>query len=40
MLERSKYSLFKNTFEDIENIMTFGYENGTKFEFECYDVTI
>ena len=38
MLEKSKYSLFKNTFEDIENIMTFGYENGTKFEFECYDV--
>jgi uncharacterized protein (DUF849 family) len=38
MLERSKHSLFKNTFEDIENIMTLGYENGTRFEFECYDV--
>ena len=38
MLERSKHTLFKNTFEDIENIMTLGYENGTRFEFECYDV--
>ena len=38
MLERSKSSLFKNTFEDIENIMTLGYANGTRFEFECYDV--
>mgnify|MGYP001343673043 FL=1 len=38
MLERSKQSLFKNTFQDIENIMTLGYENGTRFEFECYDV--
>jgi uncharacterized protein (DUF849 family) len=38
MLERSKHSLFKNTFEDIENIMTLGYANGTRFEFECYDV--
>jgi len=38
MLERSKHSLFKNTFQDIENIMTLGYENGTRFEFECYDV--
>ena len=38
MLERSKSSLFKNTFEDIENIMMLGYENGTRFEFECYDV--
>ena len=38
MLERSKGSLFKNTFEDIENIMMLGYENGTRFEFECYDV--
>ena len=38
MLERSKGTLFKNTFEDIENIMTLGYANGTRFEFECYDV--
>ena len=38
MLEKSKHSLFKNTFQDIENIMTLGYENGTRFEFECYDV--
>ena len=38
MLEKSKSSLFKNTFQDIENIMTLGYENGTRFEFECYDV--
>ena len=39
MLERSKHTLFKNTFEDIENIMTLGYENGTRFEFECYDIS-
>ena len=38
MLERIKHALFKNTFQDIENIMTLGYENGTRFEFEWYDV--
>ena len=29
--------LFRNTFEDIEHILTTLTEHGTRFEFECYD---
>jgi len=29
--------VFKNTFADIEFVLTSGTANGTKFEFECYD---
>ncbi|MFC5497585.1 3-keto-5-aminohexanoate cleavage protein [Caenimonas terrae] len=29
--------VFKNTFADIEFILKAGTDNGTKFEFECYD---
>ena len=29
--------VFKNTFADIEYILTQGTANGTRFEFECYD---
>lgn len=34
----NKAIIFRNTFEDIEAIMKMGLENGTRFEFECYDV--
>lgn len=37
MLENSKRLFFKNTFEDIEYALTTLGENGTRFEFECYD---
>ncbi len=37
-LEGSKDRIFKNTFKDIENILTTCAENGTRFEFECYDI--
>ncbi|MCV0396669.1 MAG: 3-keto-5-aminohexanoate cleavage protein [Rhizobiaceae bacterium] len=37
-LEGSKDRIFKNTFADIENILTSCAENGTRFEIECYDI--
>ncbi len=37
-LEGSKDRVFKNTFQDIENILTTCAENGTRFEIECYDI--
>ncbi|MEZ0167762.1 3-keto-5-aminohexanoate cleavage protein [Microvirga sp. TS319] len=37
-LEGSKDRVFKNTFFDIEHILTTGSENGTRFEVECYDI--
>ena len=38
-LERSRDYIFKNTFADIERILKdVGEGNGTRFEFECYDV--
>ncbi|MBT2301989.1 3-keto-5-aminohexanoate cleavage protein [Variovorax paradoxus] len=36
-LDGTRNLVFKNTFQDIEYILTKGTENGTKFEFECYD---
>ena len=30
--------IFKNTFKDIENILTTCANNGTRFEIECYDI--
>ena len=30
--------IFKNTFKDIENILTTCAQNGTRFEIECYDI--
>lgn len=36
-LEGSKGRIFRNTFEDIEHILTSCAENGTRFEVECYD---
>ena len=36
-LEGTKDLVFKNTFADIEYILASGTDNGTRFEFECYD---
>ncbi|MEV5051191.1 3-keto-5-aminohexanoate cleavage protein [Arthrobacter sp. LAR12-1-1.1] len=38
-LERSRDLVFKNTFADIETILNIGNSNGTRFEFECYDIS-
>ena len=37
-LERSRDLVFKNTFADIEYILRTCADNGTRFEFECYDI--
>jgi uncharacterized protein (DUF849 family) len=37
-LEGSRSGFFKNTFADIEYILTTCAENGTRFEIECYDI--
>ena len=37
-LAGSRDRIFKNTFQDIENILTRCAENGTRFEVECYDI--
>ncbi len=38
LLEASRAGMFKNTFADIESILErLGTQNGTRFEFECYD---
>ncbi|MGI9522501.1 MAG: 3-keto-5-aminohexanoate cleavage protein [Hyphomicrobiaceae bacterium] len=37
-LENSRKGFFKNTFADIEYILTECAENGTRFEIECYDI--
>ncbi len=38
-LEGTRRSIFRNTFEDIENVFQrLGQGHGTRFEFECYDV--
>jgi uncharacterized protein (DUF849 family) len=38
-LEKSRDLVFKNTFLDIETILQIGEDNGTRFEFECYDIS-
>jgi len=38
-LENSRDLVFKNTFADIEYILNSCSENGTRFEFECYDIS-
>ena len=38
-LEKSRDLVFKNTFADIEYILSSCSENGTRFEFECYDIS-
>ena len=37
-LEASRERMFKNTFADIEYILTTCADNGTRFEIECYDI--
>jgi 3,5-dioxohexanoate:acetyl-CoA acetone transferase len=37
-LEGSRERIFKNTFADIEYILSTCSENGTRFEIECYDI--
>ena len=37
-LEATKDLVFRNSFKDIEYILTTCAENGTRFEFECYDI--
>jgi uncharacterized protein (DUF849 family) len=37
-IEGSRERIFKNTFADIEYILTTCAENGTRFEIECYDI--
>jgi uncharacterized protein (DUF849 family) len=37
-LEATKDLIFRNSFKDIEYILETCYGNGTRFEFECYDV--
>ncbi|MBB3264579.1 uncharacterized protein (DUF849 family) [Azospirillum sp. OGB3] len=38
-LENSRDLVFKNTFQDIEHILKTCSGNGTRFEFECYDIS-
>ena len=38
-LENSRDLIFKNTFQDLETILRRGTDNGTRFEFECYDIS-
>lgn len=38
-LENSRDLVFKNTFADIERILDLGGSNGTRFEYECYDIS-
>ncbi len=37
-LESTKDLVFRNTFKDIEYVLETCYGNGTRFEFECYDI--
>ncbi|NKN39089.1 3-keto-5-aminohexanoate cleavage protein [Agrobacterium sp. a22-2] len=38
-LEKTRDTVFKNTFKDIERILEHCGCNGTRFEFECYDTS-
>ncbi|MGI9378453.1 MAG: 3-keto-5-aminohexanoate cleavage protein [Methyloligellaceae bacterium] len=37
-LEGTRDLVFRNSFMEIEKILAVGKENGTRFEFECYDI--
>jgi 3,5-dioxohexanoate:acetyl-CoA acetone transferase len=37
-LEKTRDLVFRNSFKDIEYILSTCSENGTRFEFECYDI--
>ena len=38
-LEGSRDLVFRNSFKDIEYVLSACYGNGTRFEFECYDIS-
>ncbi|MBE9554831.1 MAG: 3-keto-5-aminohexanoate cleavage protein, partial [Proteobacteria bacterium] len=38
-LEATHDLVFRNSFKDIEYVLETCYENGTRFEFECYDIS-
>ena len=38
-LEASRDLAFRNTFKEIEMVLETGHRNGTRFEFECYDIS-
>jgi uncharacterized protein (DUF849 family) len=38
-LENSRDLVFRNSFKDIEYVLETCYGNGTRFEFECYDIS-
>ena len=38
-LEKTRDTVFRNTFKDIEHILEHCGGNGTRFEFECYDTS-
>ncbi|OOY32626.1 3-keto-5-aminohexanoate cleavage protein [Thioclava sp. F36-6] len=38
-LEGSRDLVFRNSFKDIEYVLETCYDNGTRFEFECYDIS-
>jgi len=38
-LEASRDLVFRNSFKDIEYVLETCYDNGTRFEFECYDTS-
>lgn len=38
-LEGSRDLVFRNSFQDIEYVLNTCYGNGTRFEFECYDIS-
>ena len=38
-LENSRDLVFRNTYQDIEYVLSSCSKNGTRFEFECYDVS-
>lgn len=38
-LEGSRDLVFRNSFKDIEYVLSMAGENGTRFEFECYDIS-
>lgn len=38
-LEASRDLVFRNSFKDIEYVLETCYGNGTRFEFECYDIS-
>ncbi|MBD8874688.1 3-keto-5-aminohexanoate cleavage protein [Roseibium polysiphoniae] len=38
-LESTRDLVFRNSFKDIEYVLSTCYENDTRFEFECYDIS-